>query len=92
MVKKYAKLNRFDLALERAEMLFAGRAEFLAFLDNQDGKYSLLFENNDSVEYQMHTKHQLDCYVNDTVDFLKKRPECENDTRIQKLFKKYNLV
>ena len=91
MVKKHAKLNRFDLALEKAEMLFAGRVEFLNFLDNQEGKYSLLFENNDSVEYQMHTKYQLDCYVKDTVEFLKKRPEYENDTRIKELFKRYDL-
>ena len=92
MVKKHTKLNRFDLALEKAEMLFAGRVEFLNFLDNQEGKYSLLFENNDSVEYQMHTKYQLDCYVKDTVEFLKKRPEYENDTRIKELFKKYDLA
>ena len=91
MVKKHTKLNRFDLALEKAEMLFAGRVEFLKFLDNQEGKYSLLFENNDSVEYQMHTKYQLDCYVKDTVEFLKKRPEYENDTRIKELFNKYDL-
>ena len=91
MVKKHTNLNRFDLALEKAEMLFAGRVEFLNFLNNQEGKYSLLFENNDSVEYQMHTKYQLDCYVKDTVEFLKKRPEYENDTRIKELFKKYDL-
>ena len=91
MVKKHTKLNRFDLALEKAEMLFAGRVEFLNFLNNQEGKYSLLFENNDSVEYQMHTKYQLDCYVKDTVEFLKKRPEYENDTRIKELFKRYDL-
>ncbi len=91
MVKKHTKLNRFDLALEKAEMLFAGRVEFLNFLNNQEGKYSLLFENNDSVEYQMHTKYQLDCYVKDTVEFLKKRPEYENDTRIKELLKKYDL-
>lgn len=91
MVKKHTKLNRLDLALEKAEMLFAGRVEFLNFLNNQEGKYSLLFENNDSVEYQMHTKYQLDCYVKDTVEFLKKRPEYENDTRIKELFKKYDL-
>ena len=91
MVKKHTKLNQFDLALEKAEMLFAGRVEFMKFLDNQEGKYSLLFENNDSVEYQMHTKYQLDCYVKDTVEFLKKRSEYENDTRIKELFKKYDL-
>lgn len=92
MVKKHTKLNRFDLALEKAEMLFAGRVEFLNFLDNQEGKYSLLFENNDSVEYQTHTKYQLDCYVKDTVDFLKKCPEYETDTRIKELFGKYGLA
>ncbi len=91
MVKKYAKLNRFDLSLERAEMLFAGRVEFLEFLNNQSQKSSLLFENNDSVEYQMHTKHQLDCYVNDTADFLKKCPEYETDARVKELLEKYNL-
>ena len=91
MVKKQTKLNRFDLALEKAEMLFAGRVEFLKFLDNQEGKYSLLFENNDSLEYQTHTKYQLDSYVKTTVEFLKKRPEYETDTRIKELLKKYNL-
>lgn len=91
MVKNYIELNRFDLALERAEMLFAGRAEFLNFLDDQEGKYSLLFENNDSLKYQMRTKNQLDRYVKDTVELLKKCPEYENDTRINKLFQKYNL-
>ena len=91
MVKKYVKLNRFDLALERAEMLFAGRVEFLKFLNDQEGKSSLLFENNDSVEYQTHTKSQLDSYVKATVDFLKKCPEYETDMRIKDLFKKYNL-
>ncbi len=91
MVKKYTRLNLFDLALERAEMLFAGRVEFLEFLNNQSQKSSLLFENNDSVEYQMHTKHQLDCYVNDTADFLKKCPEYETDARVKELLEKYNL-
>lgn len=91
MIEKHTKLNRFDLALEKAEMLFAGRVEFLNFLNNQEGKHSLLFENNDSVEYQMHTKYQLDCYVKDTVEFLKNRPEYENDTRIKELLKKYDL-
>ena len=91
MVKKYVKLNRFDLALERAKMLFAGRVEFLNFLNDQEGKSSLLFENNDSVEYQMHTRHQLDGYVKATVDFLKKCPEYEADPRIKELFQKYKL-
>jgi len=91
MVKKYVKLKRFDLALEKAELLFTGRGEFLQFLDDQEGKYSLLFENNDSREYQLQTKHQLDRYVKNSVDFLKKCPEYENDVRIKELFKKYHL-
>lgn len=91
MVQKYVKLNRFDLALERAEMLFAGRVEFLEFLGNQEGKYSLLFENNDSAKYQMETKGKLDSYVNRTVKFLKECPEYEQDTRIRELLEKYHL-
>ena len=91
MIKRYIKLNRFDQALEKADMLFAGREEFLDFLNNQQGKYSLLFENNDSVEYQMHTKYQLNCYVKDIVVFFKTLPEYESDTQIKELFKKYNL-
>lgn len=91
MVRKHIKLKQFDLALEKAEMLFSGRAEFLNFLDNQQGKYSLLFENNDSFEYQMHTKYQLCCYVQDTVDFLKTLPEYESDSQIKDLLKKYSL-
>lgn len=92
MVRKYAQLNRVDLALEKAEMLFAGRVAFLEFLSNQQDRYSLLFENNDSVEYQMHTKYQLDCYVKDTVEFLKTLPEYESDVQIKDLFKKYDLT
>lgn len=91
MVRKHMKLNCFDLALQKAEMLFAGRIEFLNFLDNQQGKKSLLFENNDPVKYQMHTKRQLDCYVKDTVAFLKTLPEYESGTQIKELFKKYGL-
>lgn len=91
MVRKYIQLKRLDLALERAEMLFAGRVEFLNFLSNQKDKTTLLFENNDSAEYQMHTKYQLDCYVNDTVEMLKALPEYESDKRIKELLQKYNL-
>ena len=91
MIKRYVKLSRFDQALEKAEMLLAGRVEFLEFLDNQQGKYSLLFENNDPVEYQIHTKHQLDSYVKEIVIFLKSLPQYESDTQIKELFKKYGL-
>jgi hypothetical protein len=91
MVRNYVQINRLDLALERAEMLFAGRMEFLKFLSNQKDKTTLLFENNDSAEYQMHTKYQLDCYANDTIEMLKALPEYENDTRIKELLQKYDL-
>ena len=91
MVRNYIQLNRLDKALERAEMLFAGRAEFLIFLSDQKDKTTLLFENNDSAEYQMHTKYQLDCYANDAVDMLKAIPEYETDNRIKELLKKYKL-
>lgn len=91
MVRNYIQLNHLDKALERAEMLFEGRAEFLNFLSNQKDKTTLLFENNDSAEYQMHTKYQLDCYANDAVDMLKAIPEYETDNRIKELLKKYNL-
>ena len=71
--------------------MFAGRVDFLNFLSNQKDKTTLLFENNDSAEYQMHTKYQLDCYANDAVDMLKAIPEYEADNRIKELLKKYNL-
>ena len=91
MVKKYVQLNHLDLALEKAEMLFAGRIEFLNFLSNPQDKHSLLFENSDSIEYQLRTKNKLNRYVKDTVEFLKTLPEYESDTRIKELFKKYGL-
>ena len=91
MVRKYIELKRFDLALEKAEMLFSGREEFLDFLENQDGKTTLLFEDDDSKKYQMDTKYRVNHYVNDTVEFLKSCPEYESDKRIEKLLNKYNL-
>ena len=91
IVRRYLSLGEVEGAVYHAELLFRGREEFEAFLKSPEGHSTLLFENNDSVEYQMHTKYQLDCYVKDTVEFLKKRPECENDTRIKELFKKYDL-
>lgn len=92
MVHKYIKLGKIDQAIERAEMLFAGRAEFLEFLDNQAGKFSLLFENNDSAEYQMQTKAQLDSYAQKAVQHLKAIPEWDQNVTIQKMLKKYCLM
>ena len=92
MVKRYIKLEKFDLAIARAEMLFEGRVAFLAFLEHPQGKYSLLFENNDSSEYQMQTKAQLDYYVQTTVTDLKTVPNPEYGSKIKDLLKKYNLM
>ena len=91
MVKKYAQLDQLDLALEKAEMLFAGRVEFLSFLSNPQDRHSILFENNDSIEYQLRTKNKLNRYVKEAVEFLKTLPEYESDTRIKELFNKYDL-
>lgn len=92
MVHKYIKLGRIDQAIERAEMLFEGRAAFLEFLDHQAGKTSLLFENNDSVEYQMQTKAQLDSYAQKAVKHLKTIPDWDQNVTIQKMMKKYGLM
>ena len=92
MVRKYIQLHHWDNALKKAEMLFAGREEFLNFLDNQQGKSSLLFENDDSEKYLMETKYRVNHYVNDIVEFLKNCPEYESDSRIKELLNKYNLI
>ncbi len=92
MVHKYIKLGQIDLAIERAEMLFAGREEFLEFLKNPRDKSSLLFENNDSFDYQKETREQLESYVKSAVRYLKEVPDYENNSKIQALLKKYNLI
>ena len=92
MIIGYTKLGNYDLAIERAEMLFAGREEFIAFLQHPQGKESLLFENNDSVEYQMETKAQLDSYVQTAVRRLKAIPGYEDNPKIKALFDKYDLM
>lgn len=92
MVHKYIKLGQIDLAIERAEMLFVGRVEFFEFLQHPQGRYSLLFENNDSFEYQMKTKAQLDSYVQNAVRYLKTIPGYENNPKIKALFEKYDLT
>ena len=91
MVWRYLQLKQIDAALEKAEMLFAGRLEFLDFLEHRDTATSLLFENNDPPEYQRETKHQLDCYVQDTAGFLRAYPESDREPRIRKLLEKFHL-
>lgn len=92
MVQKYIKLGKLDLAIARAEMLFEGREEFLDFLQNPQGKYSLLFENNDSADYQKETKAQLDSYVRSAVRHLKTVSDDAYKPQILALFEKYNLT
>ena len=91
MVRKYIKLNRLDLALERAETLLETREEFFNFLDAQEGKSSLLFENNDSKEYQQKTKEHFDVCVLYAVEGLKAVPDYKQNQAIMALFEKYNL-
>lgn len=91
MVGKYIKLNRIELAIERAEMLLAGRAEFLEFLKHPQGKTSLLFENNDSKEYQEATRQQLESYAKTAVKRLKELPDYEQNERIVALFQQYGM-
>lgn len=92
MVQKYIKLGKLHLAIARAEMLFEGREEFLDFLQNPQGKYSLLFENNDSADYQKETKAQLDSYVRSAVRHLKTVSDDAYKPQILALFEKYNLT
>ncbi len=92
MVYKYINLGRISLAIERADMLFKGREEFICFLKNQKGKTSLLFENNDSVEYQVNTKHRLDEYAELAIKNLKNIPEYEKNSEIIGFLKKYGKI
>ena len=91
MVYKYIILNRIDLAIERAEMLINGREKFVSFIKNQKGKTSLLFENNDSIKYQIETQKQLDNYVELAVKSLKTIPNYEKNIVITEFFKKYGI-
>jgi len=92
MIQKYMKLGKLDLALERAEMLFEGRAKFLDFLQKPQGKHSLLFENNDSDEYQRQTRLQLDSYVQSAVRHLKTVSDSVYAPRVKLLLEKYDLT
>lgn len=92
MVWKNIKLEQFDTAVEKAELLFAGREEYLAFLKAPQGCTSLLFENNDSVEDQREVKELLDSYVENTVRNLKTIPNYENNPKIKSLLEKYDEI
>ena len=91
MVRKYIKLEQIDLAIERADMLFEGRGQYLAFLKAPEGRTSLLFENNDPFNDQMEIRKALDSYVKSAVRYLKEVPDSYNNCKIQALLQKYNL-
>ena len=91
MVRKYIKLGQIDIAIERADMLFEGREQYLAFLKAPEGRTSLLFENNDSFSDQMEIRKALDGYVKSAVRYLKEVPDSNNNCKIQTLLQKYNL-
>lgn len=92
MVWKHIKLGQYDTAVEKAELLFAGREAFIAFLKAPQGCTSLLFENNDSVEDQRDVKELLDTYVENTVRNLKTIPDYENNPKIKALLEKYHSM
>ena len=91
MVGKYIKLGQIDTAIERADMLFEGRKQFDDFLKNQEGKSTLLFENNDSLEDQTSLRKEIDEYVKTAVNDLKKIPDWNDNGKIRALLEKYEL-
>lgn len=91
MVWQYIKLGKMDLAIERAEMLFAGRREFVQFLENPECKCSLMFEDNDTPDDQAEVKQLLDEYVANTVRCLKDIPGHERNQEVQALLSRYGL-
>lgn len=92
MVWKLIKLEQYDAAVDKAELLFAGREEYINFLKAPQNCTSLLFENNDSLEDQKDVKQLLDSYVEETVRNLKTIPDYMNNQRIRALLEKYGLL
>lgn len=90
MVWKHIKLGQYDAAAEKAELLFAGREAYIAFLKAPQGRTSLLFEDNDSAEDQREVKQLLDTYVENTVRNLKTIPDYQNNPKIKLLVDKYD--
>ncbi len=92
MVRRYIALGEYERAIEKAELIFEGRNTFYDFLHQPYDKASLLFENNDSIEYQMWTAKELDSYVQTTVNRLKGIPDYARYPKIKELFEKYGFV
>ena len=92
MVRRYIELGEYERAIEKAELIFEGRNTFYDFLHQPYDKASLLFENNDSIEYQMWTAKELDSYVQTTVNRLKGIPDYARYPKIKELFEKYGFV
>lgn len=91
MVFNYLRLGEYERSVDCAEMLFMGREEFIRFTKDPSGKSSLLFENNDSEEYQKETKESIDGYVTMSARHLRMIPEYEKYKRITALLERFGL-
>ena len=92
IAEKCIKLGRFDRAVECAEMLFEGRAEFVRFLKAPQNCKTLLFEDNDAFEDQREIRELVDHYMEETAENLKKIPDYKKNQRIMALLEKYELL
>ncbi len=91
MVRKYIKLGELDLAVERMEMLLAGRKEFHEFLHNQQGRHTMLFEDSDSSEYQDEIRKQLDVWVENAVRMIKAVPGLAKSENVKVIMERYEI-
>ena len=91
MVRKYIKLGEMDLAVERMEMLLAGRREFNEFVSNQQGRHTMLFEDSDSSEYQDELRMQLDMWVESAVKMIKAVPQLAENEKVKELWEEYEI-
>lgn len=91
MVRKYIKLGEMDLAVERMEMLLAGRREFNEFVSNQQGRHTMLFEDSDSSEYQDELRMQLDMWVESAMKMIKAVPQLAENEKVKELWEEYEI-
>lgn len=91
MVHKYIKLGKPDLAIERANMFLETREAFNKFLNDQEERTTLLFENNDTFDSQDTLRKAIDDWAKDVAKCLKEIPDSEKNPKIQNALKKYNV-
>ena len=82
MVYKYIKLGKTDLAIERANMFLETREVFNKFLNDQEGRTTLLFENNDTFESQDTLRKAIDDWAKDVMKWLEDGADCINSHKI----------